>query len=274
MGRNRIFTFGAAALGFFGSTVVALNAADLLAPPPVAEPVAYPVTELGSGWYLRGDLAYTAFDKVKEAPFGQGVPFDRMALKETWGAGGGLGYKFNNWLRADLTADWRADADFRAYSSRTNYTQGFSTDRAKLEVGTLLLNGYVDLGTWWGVTPYVGAGLGGAQNFFHRYTAQVTCLTPVCGSGQDPLDPAFVPFPLGPQNPPSIVPSRTSYNFAWALMGGVAVDLPAGFKLDVGYRYANVGEVRTRLDAYGVGTRLEPVGLHEVRAGIRYMIDH
>lgn len=273
MRRNKVFTFGVAAIGFFGSSVAVLNAADLLGPPPMAEPVAYPVTELGSGWYLRGDFTATEFGKVREEPFGQGVPFDRLSLKETWGGGGGVGYKFNNWVRADITADWRADADFRAYSSRTNYTEGFSTDRAKVEVGTLLVNGYVDLGTWWGVTPYVGAGVGAAQNFFHRYTGQVTCLTVVCGSGQDPADPAFVPAALGAQNPPASVPSRTSYNLAWALMGGVAVDLPAGFKLDVGYRYANVGEARTRLDSFGVGTRLQPLDLHEVRAGIRYMID-
>src|SRR5215204_5009424 len=119
----------------------------------------------------------------------------------------------------------------------SNYVNGYSIDNGKIESSTLLLNGYIDFGRWYGFTPYVGAGVGVAQNHFHSYAGQVTCLTLACG-------------PIGPQLPTPI-PSHTTYNLAWAVMAGVAFDLGYGFKLDAGYRFVHVGDARAGVDAFG-----------------------
>ena len=225
-------------------------------PPPPAGPIA---SELGSGWYLRGDAGWVDFSDPGKAPLGAGLPFDRVGLRETWSVGGGIGYQINNWFRTDVTADWRNDAKFFGVNSGSNYVNGYSIDNGKIESSTLLLNGYIDFGRWYGFTPYVGAGVGVAQNHFHSYAGQVTCLTLACG-------------PIGPQLPTPI-PSHTTYNLAWAVMAGVAFDLGYGFKLDAGYRFVHVGDARTGVDAFGVGSKAKALDAQEVRLGVRYVID-
>lgn len=248
--------------------IVPATAADYLPRAPVIEEPATAVTELGSGWYLRGDIGYADFAKPGEKPYGVPVPpFDSMRLKSTYAAGIGIGYKFNTWLRADITGDYRGAAAFDARSSRTGYTEGYSVDRGKIQSSTLLLNGYIDLGTWSGITPYVGAGIGVAQNRFGSYSAQVVCLTAACGDTTPGAS-----YPLGPQAR-TYVPSGTRTNLAWALMAGASMELMPGVLVDAGYRYVSLGEARTRLDSFGVGTRTKDLSAHEVRLGIRYVID-
>lgn len=261
MSRMKVFTYGIATVGVLAGTIAPASAADLLAaPPPPVEAVGTPVTELGSGWYLRGDVGYIAYSKPREeVGYSQGLPFDAIKLERTISYGGGFGYKFNEWLRADVTVDHREDARIRALSSGTGYVQGYSTDALKLESTTALVNGYIDLGSWWGLTPYVGGGIGVAHNNLHEYSSQVTCITDLCRTNysQD-----RVPMPGGKKT-----------NFAWALMAGTAIDLGMGFKLDVGYRYIQLGENQTKLDSGGYGFKSKPLDAHEARVGIRYMID-
>jgi opacity protein-like surface antigen len=258
------------ALGASLAAAAPAFAADLTPRLPYAEPPAAgpAVAELGSGWYIRGDLGYSDFEKPGDKPYSTVavVPFDKERLKGTGAAGGGIGYKFTNWLRADVTADYRLGSDFDALSSKTRYVEGFSRDTAKMQASTLLFNAYFDLGTWYGVTPYVGAGVGVAQNRFHGYAAQVTCITPTCG------DTSGATYALGPQ-PKSFVPSGTRTNLAWALMAGASMQVLPGVLVDAGYRFVNLGEARTKLDQFGVGTRTTDLHAHEIRVGVRYMID-
>ena len=234
------------------------NAADLLPPPPMMPGPA--VSELGTGWYIRGDIGYIDYAKPKEElGYSLGVAFDSIKLENSWSVGGGIGYAFNTWFRADATVDYRTDARATALSSGSNYVNGFSTDALKLESTTFLLNGYLDLGNWYGITPYVGAGIGVAHNRFHSYWSQVTCLTPVCTAA---FSQARVMHEQGNKN-----------NLAWALMAGAAIDLGSGFKVDLGYRYTRIGDAQTELDIAGFGFKVKPLDSHEVRAGVRYMID-
>jgi opacity protein-like surface antigen len=244
-------------------------AADFSPPPP--PPPGPIVSELGSGWYLRGDLGYLEYSKPKEDPFGQpGAALQNLRLRDEFSVGGGFGYQFTNWLRADVTADYRNKSNFGAVSSRTGFREGYNSELGSFESTTVLLNGYLDVGKWWGVAPYVGAGVGFAQNRFRDYYSETTCVTSTCGD--DPTRPGFVPYTLGPQGK-VYRPKSSDYNLAWALMAGVAVDVGYGFKLDLGYRYVNLGEAKTKLDAYGFGTKLKPIEAQEVRLGVRYMID-
>ena len=228
-------------------------------PPMLEEPAAIPA-ELGTGWYLRGDVGYIEYGKPVEAPgYSEGAPFDKITLPETYSIGGGIGYKFNGLFRADITVDYRADSQIKALSSGTNYVQGFSTDSLKLESTTALVNAYIDLGTWSGITPYIGAGVGVAHNLLHHYSSRVTCLTALCRAN---FSGASVPHPGGEKN-----------SLAYAFMAGAAFDIGLGFKIDAGYRYMNIGEAKTKLDTDGFGVKLKPLDAHEVRVGLRYMID-
>jgi opacity protein-like surface antigen len=109
----------------------------------------------------------------------------------------------------------------------------------------VLLNGYFDLGNWSGITPYVGAGIGFANNDLSSYSSKVSCLTVTCSSA---FSQAAVAHEGG-----------TKTNLAWALMAGAAVDIGKGLKLDLGYRYLRVGENKTDLDNAGFGFKLKPL---------------
>jgi len=236
------------------------SAADLLPPPPPLPSAGSVVSELGTGWYLRGDVGYVDYANPREAlGYSAGLPFDSIRLANTWSGGGGIGYAFNGWFRADLTADYRSEARIAALSSGSSYVHGYSTDTLKLETTTVLLNGYFDLGNWSGITPYVGAGIGFANNDLSSYSSKVSCLTVTCSSA---FSQAAVAHEGG-----------TKTNLAWALMAGAAVDIGKGLKLDLGYRYLRVGENKTDLDNAGFGFKLQPLDAHEARIGVRYMID-
>jgi opacity protein-like surface antigen len=235
------------------------SAADMLFPPMMESAGPPGMVELGTGWYLRGDAAYVDYLKPKDRAAIVDQTFEKTKLDRTWSAGGGFGYKFTNLLRADVTVDHRFDSDFEGTRSPFGFGTGSQRELARLESTTGLVNGYVDLGNWWGVTPYVGAGVGAVMHSLHDYNIQLTCLTAACGT-------------VGAQTTTKI-PGRRSYDLAWALMGGVAVDVGGGFKIDAGYRYVNLGEAEMRYPGASASTRGKAIEAHEVRLGLRYMID-
>jgi opacity protein-like surface antigen len=220
------------------------------------------MVEFGTGWYIRGDIGYSDYATPKAQAYGATqIQFDRERLKSTITGGVGFGYKFLNWLRGDITLDYRDNAAFSGTTSASNYVNGYSIENAKYESTTLLVNGYVDLGEWSGISTYIGAGIGMAHNRLQNYRAQANCYV-VCNAG----------VPAGLQ-PATYLPPGTRYNIAWALMAGVGVTLGSGFTLDAGYRYVNLGEAKTKLDAFSVGAKMKDLSAHEFRLGLRYMID-
>ena len=120
--------------------------------------------ELLSGWYIRGDLGYR-WNSLEsfEAPAPVTSHEYRNGLSATFGAGHKI-----DWFRADVTIDrgWRT-----SYSG-TTATGGASQPQysAKIDALSLLVNGYVDFGTWSGFTPYVGAGVGITRLKSTRYS--------------------------------------------------------------------------------------------------------
>jgi opacity protein-like surface antigen len=235
-------------------------AADLLPPaPPILPPAPVVVEDIGSGWYLRGDIGYVAYTPPVDVAYGILTdPRTRMKdekLEASWSLGLGAGYRLNSWFRVDGTVDYRVGTDFSGLTSGTGYVHGYSEDKATFTSTTFLLNAYVDLGTWSRITPYVGAGVGYARNELDGYTTQVVCITTACG----------IPGPQGvrPMN------GGVTGSLAWALMAGVGIDVGGGAVLDLGYRYVNLGQVRTTLRD-GIGTKLEDLQAHEVRAGLRW----
>ena len=157
--RSVKFLVAAGAASLLSSAAFAADMA--IAPPPM--PYAAPVADFG-GWYLRGDIGFSnqsvkyARRSGSELPCGAvsgqiGTGFDSARLFDV-----GVGYQFNNWFSADVTGQYRGSANFTGSISFTDAGRAGSvvgrrsTTRASPKL-VFLANAYVDLGTWWCVTP-------------------------------------------------------------------------------------------------------------------------
>src|SRR5262249_39175354 len=143
--------------------------------PPAMPPVAAPVEDFASGWYLRGDVGvgsqhFSDFDHHQTNPgfvWPASWRIDQKDIKDTAFVGVGVGYQWNNWLRTDFTAEYRASSKVKAIGSYTEFCPGgrcFDVYDADHQSSVFLANVYADLGTWWCLTPFVGAGIGTARH--------------------------------------------------------------------------------------------------------------
>ncbi len=245
-------------------------AADLLPPPPPVEaPIIASVDT--SGWYLRGDVGVgvntmTNLRSTFQATDLAGNPYTPPPLTKVNNAIGdsgvidfGVGYQFNNWFRADATIGYHSAASYRMgylYPAAAcggvgiNYCTDYYTAQISAVHG--LVNGYVDLGTWWGVTPYVGAGVGLASVKFA----------------------SLIDFGQGT----GVAADKTSTNFAWALMAGLGYDVNERLKLEMGYRYLNMGKATSGAILCNVSTgcaqeqQVFTLASHDMRIGMRWML--
>ena len=261
---------GLRALTLAGSLAfsAAAHAADLLPPPPPAEPpMMAPAQDFG-GWYLRGDVGVgiNQISKLRSS-FAPGFVVDNpifdssSSLADSTFIGAGVGYQFNNWLRADITGEYRTQADYRAIQSYgptfCPMVSGrcFDAYHGKVGAAVFMANAYADLGTWAGITPYVGAGVGLAHLRFNNLTD--TSMQPAGGFGY--------------------AQNSSQTNFAWALMAGLGYNVTNNLKLELGYRYLNMGKVNapaiTCLNTPACGYERQSFNLasHDIRLGFRYM---
>jgi opacity protein-like surface antigen len=208
-------------------------AADMaIAPPPYAPPVA----DFG-GWYLRGDIGMTnqqlkSLDNPGDpnaALFtSNGLGFDSSMLWDI-----GFGYQFNNWFRADVIGQWRGRANFHgsqfaplgvvgpAFTEADNYSGSKSE-------AVVMANVYFDLGTWWCLTPYVGAGISGSYNRISSFR-----------------DDGVI-FNAGAlSNSVTYGGDAGKWNFAWALHAGLAYHVTPNVAIELGYSYMNLGDAVT-----------------------------
>jgi opacity protein-like surface antigen len=227
-------------------------AADLDSSAFPTAPLGTEPVEFGTGWYIRGDAAFAMDTLPQISPLGF-FP-DTSGLRNTYSLGGGGGYKFNNWFRTDVTFDWREPLE-SSDSATSTYAYGTRWDA--------LVNGYVDLGTWSGFTPYLGAGVGVAWGQAKYYT-------------RDPI------FACTAGGTVTCFEQNTPMNLAFSLMAGVAFEIFPHAYLDVGYRYLNLGAYSFYDNSVlpNVGAITPPgnaasraSSVQEIRFGIRYLID-
>ncbi|MEQ8401852.1 MAG: porin family protein [Roseitalea porphyridii] len=252
----------AAIAAAFGVTA---QAADLYEPPIIeTPPVHYPeaLPKKVSGWYIRGDVGYlwSKFGGADYITYGagvQGVPgFLDGELKGAFSVGGGVGYQINHYLRTDVTLDFNFKSDFEGSTSGTCTTGGASVACSSIDVSgykawTMLANAYVDLGTYSGITPYVGGGIGGAYVKWHDLS--------------NTIPPGF------DQSGEYIHTGNKDWRFAYALMAGVSYAATKHVSLDLGYRYKHISGGRMFEYASGTGPGFDrSINVHEVRAGVRY----
>ncbi len=171
--------------------------------------------------------------------------------------------------------------------------------KSELKKVDLMLNAYFDLGYWGGFTPFVGAGVGVSMlksqtslNYYKTtdgalYAADLTdtfgLYTPpywvdktgarinswvdgagVTQTGQPPV--------VREKQVWNRTNSKTSYNLAWSLMGGVAYDITPQLKTEFSYRYLNSGSF-TSLSSPLVGAVKSKIDSHQMQIGFRYMMD-
>ncbi|MGW9329867.1 outer membrane protein [Bosea sp. NPDC055594] len=263
---------GAMALG--ASAVAKAADFPVAPPPPPPEPVALRGT-LSSGIYLRGDVGVgiTSIGKYEQDDLrnGGGVFISEGDRTTTFFAGLGLGYRFNNWFRVDGTLEFRGGGEASA-TDRWDYTNqygrpGILTNTYKGNVSSMvaLFNAYVDLGTWNCLTPYLGAGIGVAQN-------RVTGLTDQGANWIDPTGQyaAIIQPTLGTAG------SGSNTNMAWALMAGVGYEVNKNLTLELGYRYLNLGDAHSgRLVNAFTGQiqgplKVKDIDSHDIRIGMRW----
>jgi opacity protein-like surface antigen len=268
----------------FGTALAGLAAAPLRAadydPPIVVDeaPEFVPV-EVGSGWYLRGDVGYSVDTRpngnVRFRTFDGAVYTDRLSdsadLSDNFSFGVGFGYSFTDMIRADVTLD--------RLSGDSLWTEGYATPCATFAAGTscrseataeftaysALLNGYVDLGTIAGITPYVGAGVGYTYMSWDNTRNAYYCVdgTTAC--------------PAATFAGSTTHRGASDWRFTYALMAGASYDLTDILKLDLGYRYRRIdgGDMfgwdaaSTALGATGVQGQDDGLASHEVRVGVR-----
>ena len=224
-----------------------------------------------SGWYLRGDIGfsnqnvgslfnatYSGYTTVTSVDKG----FDAAPL-----FGLGIGYAFNHWLRFDATGEYRGAANFHGLDVGALPGGGFADDRytASKSEWTFLLNGYVDLGTWYNFTPFVGAGVGFSRNTISNFGDFSTCINSLscAGSGGSDANGA----------------ADSTWNFAWALYAGLAYNVTRNFTVELAYRYIDLGNATTGTVTTFAGTcgctpmEFNRLTSQDLKLGLRFNLD-
>jgi opacity protein-like surface antigen len=324
------------------------TAADYDPPIFIEEAPEWVPVEIGSGWYLRGDVNY-AFKKsykdtrisVDDSLFdnnylglGEIGPVDFFGAEEKrWPVTGsvGVGYRFSDYIRGDLNIGYLGSdrhsgsahlsagylqpysvvnamdpslfnvPDFGCLGSRevtatVQPLDGTGNPSGPAQVNTVnnadwrmdcmiygiaersawngMANGYVDLGTIAGFTPYVGAGIGllytstrlhGSGDCQNRRSQEITTTSSeittievdfACRGGEGRHEAGSY--------------SKTDYNLMYSLSAGVAYQVAENTKLDLGYQYLSAPSVRHyALTDNGVELR-RGVSEHQIKVGLRY----
>jgi opacity protein-like surface antigen len=230
-------------LALAGAAVAAMSTVALAADfPPALQPVpAYQPQASESGWYLRGDVGvgvqrFQAFDHFQtNAAFVWPASWT-IVQKEADDAAFvdvGFGYQWNSWLRFDFTGEHRAMAKFKVLGSYTEFCAGgtatcFDQYDGSHSAEVFLANAYVDLGTWWCLTPFVGAGVGAAWNTVSSLSDVGFISGGTTGFGFAASD-------------------KSSWNLAWSATAGLAYNVSSNLKLELAVRYLNLGTIKTAI---------------------------
>ena len=221
------------------------------------------------------DTFYGGYYEEKNSP-GGGDGSD-----EVFGGSLAVGYDFSRRfalpIRAELEYSLFSEAEGTAsVSARQESLPGqWGTQswdyKQTLNIQTLFLNAYYDIKTGTPLTPYIGAGVGFA------------CIGAKGGGAYEhTADPGNPVISLSDGGTSSSTKSVT--NFAWNVGAGVGWDLTERFTLDLGYRFAGLGDVGSASTAsydwegspaprHGtqyIDSEMGSLYMHQVSLGLRY----
>jgi len=204
-----------------------VRAADL--PPPPPPQYVEVVDEDPNCFYLRADV---------------GASFNQDPTVTQLGVGGFTNEKFKDRALIEVGAGCQVTENIRleanaGYRFRSSLTEACGCLDADLATYTGFINAFWDItyfnGT--GFTPYIGAGAGIAH---HRFT--------------------HVNLPAGASK-------GNSTDLAYNLTAGVSYDLTDNIKMDVAYRFVDLGVGVSEGTAH---LRAADLRAHEVKLGVRY----
>jgi opacity protein-like surface antigen len=243
----------------FAADMPSIMPAPMYAPPPIED---------FGGWYLRGDIGMTN-QSVKKldsntavlfpATTDVGLGFDSSPLFDL-----GVGYRFNNWFRADVTAQYRGRANFHGsdrliFDPVTFQSDNFSGSKSE---AVFLVNAYADLGTWWCVTPFVGFGVGTSYNMISGFRDDNIQIASGVTNG------SVANFA-----------DNGTWNFAWAAHAGLAYRVTPSVTLELGYSYLDLGSARPGAFTLVDGTTgassivMKNITSHDLTLGMRWQLD-
>jgi opacity protein-like surface antigen len=249
-------------------------------PPPmvVQQPVVYQpavVSDFGS-WYLRGDVGISA-QKFTDFPHTQtnsvfvwprDWKIEHTDIKDAMFFSLGVGYHFTKFFRVDFTGEYRQSTKGKVTGSYGENCAGggtcFDVYDFDHQATLFMLNAYLDMGTWWCFTPFVGLGIGGAYHTFHAFTD--------VGLNSDGTTGFGVAKDIG-----------HDWTFAWAIHAGIAYEVTKSFHIELAYRYLSLGSPDTQIigcgafGCAGAGPRafytLTDFTANELRLGVRWNFD-
>jgi opacity protein-like surface antigen len=268
--RSVKFFIAAGAASLLSTAALAADMPSIMPPPPAvyAPPPVDPCCNFG-GWYLRGDIGMTNQQiKSLNNPDPNAVLFTSVGMGFDSGVlwDIGAGYQFNNWFRADVTAQWRGRTNFHGSQFTTAFAGSALVDNytgSKSEL-TFMANGYVDLGTWWCVTPFIGAGVGTSYNQISSFRDD--------GFGNS----------FGVARPSSFVYAADNgkWNFAWALHAGLGYKVSQNVTVELAYSYMNLGDATTGANSNFAGTAtaqypwtMKTITSNDLKVGVRWNLD-
>ena len=282
-----ILIAGCAITGFTSSGF----AADLDQPIFVEQAPDLQPVEIGNGWYIRGDIGYAMKHSGGTHTYNTFNPVTTLYSPQTFATsdtdtdfsiGAGVGYQFNDWLRFDGTIDaykgkFKGTTVAGTPCVNTTLFPSYvgttcaSNDAQDYNAYQFMANAYVDLGTYVGVTPYVGVGAGYTVMSWGDLTNSSYCV------------PGAVACPTGAGAtviPPVSHEGIRDYRFTYSAMAGLGYQVSKNVQLDVGYRYSKVAAGdQFKYDAASItagatGTQGRDAGYdrHELRVGMRYSL--
>ena len=261
-----------------------VHAADYDPPIVVDEAPEFVPVEVGSGWYLRGDVGYSV-----NKPYDYFEQPDGFSSSESPISGSvGMGYHFNDYFRGELNFGILPTSKFsNDFMSSCEGTQtvtvtnpdGSTTvasgrrsrdcegsDNGSNKAYNLMANAYVDLGTYSGFTPYVGGGVGVAYTTFRSSVGDRNCIDQSASAGNTTTifecdDPSAYE---------GAVQAERQYNFAYSLGAGFAYRVSKNASVDFGYQYFAVPDAKyVSMDMAGP-TLHKGIDYHQVKVGLRY----
>lgn len=255
----------AGAASLLSSVAFAADMPSIMPPPPMA--YAPPPVEDFGGWYLRGDIGFSnqrveRLNNVLDAGLTSSTQNNNFNTAGIFGLG--VGYKVNNWFRADVTGEYRGNSQFFG-TDRITYPGGVGVDtyHATKNEWVVLANAYVDLGTWWCITPFVGAGIGGARVAINGFTDQG-----IANNG------------IGAQPGLAFGDNVSKWNMAWAVHAGLAYKVTPNFTVELAYRYLDMGDgltgdLRTFDGNNNVNnpTTFKNITSHDLKLGVRWNLE-
>ena len=264
-------------------------AADLFgSAPPLTFPASEAATavEVGTNWYIRGDLGM-AFDdsptivlpalSAVTSPSGAPTWSTNGSAAAGFAGGVGVGYRANDYLRFDATWTYWSGVDrtrslqagcpfvggsdvYRWGGAASAYARDSGqtcTDSLSLRQhnNAFLANAYGDLGTYGGFTPYLGGGVGANM---HTMNGSATFV------GTDDSTGAVTQFWDRAIN-------TTTWRMAWSLTAGFGFQLTPSVILDAGYRYLNGGQSSLLINPMTGLTVKQTNAAQMVTLGIRFV---